>query len=508
MAESLSIELPNFVKNSLKCAVCSNFLSIAPVAYHDTGLICGRCVPKLSPTFTRATAYETLAQLFTFPCINADQGCKEQLKWNSAQQHESTCKYRLLRCPVVPLGSCFWNGSKDQLLGHFATTHKELTMNLSSYFYLPYKHNVEVNKLVAYKTSFLLFQMRSDVQLGKCWLGLSSINDPDQENIASSYSIELKAAEHSNSMVLQKNIVFDMTASWTMDATNMYAVDINTIKTFLDSNNILCKLDIASNQNVQGKESAGSSTIKIDESMLKELECLVCFEYMVPPIYLCAGGHSVCGICRHTKNVLKCPVCQSPVTTTRNFALENVTGAAKYPCKNKAMGCKFVGNSSSIRNHEKRCVTSYVECPFSCAWKGNTSTLLEHAQKSHNINTTWSLTDTLFRNLRSSVLVDYNLVKFDKKLFKVAFKHSSITGPVHWAVQEVGRQFTDKPEYNYTLKFMDQSNMGRQLIINNLCYGVSGAADFHNCLIIPYQLLKPFVDDEDKLIFQLSIQKI
>lgn len=509
MAETVSLKLPQFIRESLKCSGCSGYLSVAPIVYHDRGLLCGRCIPPQNASFQRARAYETLAQLFKFPCKNSEIGCTEELDWNSIKLHEANCQFHLIRCPVMPKGACFWNGRKDMLVAHFGHYHKELIINVSSYFYLPYKHDVEVNKLMIHEGSFFVLQIRNDVQQGKCWLGLTTTST---ENITP-YSIEFKAAENSNSMVLQKNVECDATASWTMDAAKSFSLDISTIKSFLDSNNIMCKLEIVHNQNKKEKESSKpKNTIataqKNDDMMLKELECLVCFEYMIPPIFICTGGHSICGSCRQTKGIYKCPVCQSDVTNTRNFALENVTTAAQYPCKNKAMGCKFSGNSTNIRSHEKQCNMLHVECPFNCNWKGNTNSVIDHAQKQHNINTPWSLSDTLFRNLRSSVVVDYYLVKWDKKIFKVGFKHSSLTGPVHWVVQELGRHFTDKPEYKFTLKFVDQSDMGRQFIINNLCYGIGGAGDFYNCTIIPYQLLKPYINEDDQLIFQLNIQKI
>lgn len=508
MAETIAFKLPQCVRESLKCASCSNYLSVAPVVYQESGLLCGRCASegKILNPGQRATAYETLAQLFTYPCINSDNGCKEDLKWDSVLPHESTCQFRLLNCPVIPIASCSWKGTKNQLISHFTDVHKELIVNQSSYFYLPYKHTVEDNKLLIDKNNVFLFQICNDLQEGKCWLGLTSLDD----NNASLYSVEFKAAESSSSMALQKNIRHDAAAPWTMDTTKMFSVDINTIKAFLDSNNILCKLEIVnSNATKQPqKENTENAPQKSNDKLLKEMECLVCYEYMVPPIFLCTRGHSICGTCKNTKGIARCPMCQANVTNMRNFALENVTVATKYPCRNNDAGCKFMGNSINIRNHEKQCVMLRVECPFGCGWKGNTNNVIEHSQKSHNIDTKWTLNDTLFRNLKSPTLVDYHLVKFDKKLFKIGFKHLSLTGPVHWVVQEIGRQFTDKPEYKYTLKFIDQSDMGRQFIINNLCFGICGSGDFRNCLIIPYQLLKPYITDEDQLIFQLSIQKI
>lgn len=509
MAENVLLRLPQSVRDSLKCVECTNYLSVPPIVYHDKGLICGRCITDNYLSCQRATAYETLAQLFHFPCRNVAVGCTEEFSWTLIKDHENVCQFRLLRCPSLPVGGCSWNGVKNALLGHFSSAHKELVMDSSSYFYLPYKHDVQVNKLLIHENNFFLFQICNDITQGKCWLGLTRIDKADGD--ADSYNVEFKAAEHPNNMVLRKNIEHDPTASWIMDTSKMFSLDINTIKTFLDSNNIMCKLEITMNKTPsKTKESLKINTVqKSDETVLKELECLVCYEYMIPPIFLCSTGHSICGLCKQAKGVYKCPMCQSNITNTRNFTLENVTAAAKYPCKNKITGCRFVGNSVNIRHHEKYCVTAHIDCPFNCNWKGNTNNVIDHAQKHHNINTPWKITDTLFRNLRSTtILVDYYLIKYDRKVFKVGFKHTSVTGPVDWVVQELGRHFTDKPEYKFTLKFVDQSDMGRQFIINNLCYGIVGAGDFYNCTKIPYHLLKPYINEDDQLIYQLNIEKI
>lgn len=506
MDGAVALPLPKFVQQSVKCVICSNYLSIAPVLYHDKGLICGRCAPKQQNAYPRATGYEILAQLFTFPCANSNRGCKEKLKWNSVLSHESTCQFQPLQCPVLPKGTCYWNGKKDELLLHFTGCHKELVLNESSYFYMPYKHDVEVNKLLLFNNSFLLFYMRNNIQTGKCWLALYSLDDI--KNIATSYCVELKAAENSTSMILQKNIQHNTNASCSLDMDKMLSVDVNSIKAFLDSNNILCKIAVKSSTSKKQNENPESNVRKSDETVLKELECFICFEYMVPPIFLCTKGHSICGVCKEIKLITKCPMCDFDVTNIRNYALEKITAITSYPCKNKSLGCNYNCNSANIRQHESQCSVDVIECPLRCGWNGTIKSVLEHAQKIHNINTTWSLTDTLFRNLKSRTFVDFHLVKYDKKLFKVGIKHVSETGPVHWIVHEIGRQFSDTPIYTYTLKFIDQTNMGRQLVINNLCYGFGGANEFQNCLIMPYGLLKPFVTDEDQLIFQLKIQKI
>lgn len=502
------LKLPEFVRESLKCTSCLNYLSVSPVVNHDKGLLCGRCAPQNGTHLQRVEAYETLAQLFQFPCRNFHFGCKEELDWNLIKIHEDSCQFRQLHCPAMPVGSCLWQGRRNSLLDHYIKSHEELTIKTSSYFNFPYKHDGEINQLLIHKDKFFLFQISNNVNQGKCLLRL--IDTEVSTANAAPYWIEFKSAEQDNGVILRKNIEYDASTTLAIDHAKMYSLNVSSIISLLNSNNILCKIELTHEQNKKEKEGTRfkSITAKKNDNILKELECIVCFEFMIPPIFLCDGGHSICGSCKNTKGIYICPTCQSCITNTRNYTLESITAATQYPCKNKSIGCKFTGNYTSIRSHEKLCSVLLVRCPFNCDWKGNVNSVIDHSQRQHNIKTSWTLSDVLFRNLRSSVLVDYYLVKYDKRVFKVGFKHDSVTGPVYWVVQELGRHITSKPEYKFTLTFMDQSKMNRQFVINDLCYGIDGASDFCNCTVIPYQLLTPYINQDDLLIFRLNIEKI
>ena len=90
------------------------------------------------------------------------------------------------------------------------------------------------------------------------------------------------------------------------------------------------------------------------ESIMKELECLVCMEYMVPPITLCESGHNICGKCR--PYMRKCPTCRQHLLPTRNMSLERLTHKLQYPCCNQKTGCEEAYPLKEIREHQNNCI--------------------------------------------------------------------------------------------------------------------------------------------------------
>jgi E3 ubiquitin-protein ligase SIAH1 len=123
----------------------------------------------------------------------------------------------------------------------------------------------------------------------------------------------------------------------------------------------------------------------VDEALLKELECPVCMQYMVPPIKLCTNGHNICSKCR--ERVQHCPTCRARFSEIRCLALENIARRQEYPCANRRSGCLELFSIEHIAEHHTLCVYGKIKCPFhinwNCSWKGFKSDLKEHAKAAH-----------------------------------------------------------------------------------------------------------------------------
>ena len=123
----------------------------------------------------------------------------------------------------------------------------------------------------------------------------------------------------------------------------------------------------------------------VDEELLKELECPVCREYIVPPIQVCTNGHNICSRCR--QRVQLCPTCRAKILGTRNVALENIARKLKYPCANRQNGCLALFSLEHIAIHQAACVYGKMKCPFHiywpCPWQDFKCNLKKHAQVAH-----------------------------------------------------------------------------------------------------------------------------
>ena len=93
----------------------------------------------------------------------------------------------------------------------------------------------------------------------------------------------------------------------------------------------------------QGASTMQSLFTSEERSLLIQLECPVCTEYMRPPIACCANGHNICNNCSHQ------------FLNTRNVALEKLATQVKYPCTYRKYGCMEVYNLAMIGEHEDRC---------------------------------------------------------------------------------------------------------------------------------------------------------
>lgn len=71
------------------------------------------------------------------------------------------------------------------------------------------------------------------------------------------------------------------------------------------------------------------------------LNCPVCLDICIPPIFQCENGHIYCHNC-HEK-LTTCGVCRVKLIPKgiRNLALEQITSEMDIKCKNSELGCEL-----------------------------------------------------------------------------------------------------------------------------------------------------------------------
>ncbi|KAL1497942.1 hypothetical protein ABEB36_008822 [Hypothenemus hampei] len=91
------IVLPEQLFENLECTECGGYLSCFPVLIKPTGgNVCHRCVHmnRIPASHQRNVLYETIAQIFIFPCTYRNRGCTERFPFGEGiKNHEIRCHY-------------------------------------------------------------------------------------------------------------------------------------------------------------------------------------------------------------------------------------------------------------------------------------------------------------------------------------------------------------------------------------------------------------------------------
>lgn len=236
--------------------------------------------------------------------------------------------------------------------------------------------------------------------------------------------------------------------------------------------------------------------------MLSELECPVCFEYMLPHIYQCTTGHSICKNCKPKVNN-SCPTCKKSIQSTQNFVLEKMTQFIVYPCKHFKLGCKFSSKAVDIEAHESCCEFGPFQCPLSiegpCDWSGVITELIPHIENAHEefvlkgdrIELEMKFTGTFWKN---------NLIIFNKKVFKFTFRYRNAF--CQWGVQFIGSA-KDCEKYKFEVDIFDTTGGKKRFLITRPVVPLSVTLDRANVIQLSDETIRSYV--KDKLAFLLRI---
>lgn len=251
----------------------------------------------------------------------------------------------------------------------------------------------------------------------------------------------------------------------------------------------------------------------MDKQLLEELECPICKNHMVPPIYICPTGHSLCSDCKDKIKI--CAFCQAKIMNTRNYTLEKLTTRVHYPCKYLDVGCQEIFTSENIRQHEISCVYGANKCPLKmlpslCSTKILPVDIIQHIRDNH-ANNIIEVNQVYSRNIKAKITSSYDVVIHENEIFIFCCKHSATTGPIKFSIVHIGMK-GNQSKYRYELEFLDQTNKGMKFIISQLCQALPSniSSALKNCLTIPLELLQPFISKKGHptLCFKFYISKV
>ncbi|XP_043699722.1 E3 ubiquitin-protein ligase SINA-like 10 [Telopea speciosissima] len=133
----------------------------------------------------------------------------------------------------------------------------------------------------------------------------------------------------------------------------------------------------------KGADRDGEDGISMTLTDPDVLDCIICLEPLIPPVFQCDNGHIACSTCC-TKIANKCPSCSWPIGYSRCLAIEKVVESIKLSCQNAQYGCKERVSYAQKLNHEETCIYAPCACPLlDCTFFGSFEQLSRHFTCKH-----------------------------------------------------------------------------------------------------------------------------
>lgn len=252
------------------------------------------------------------------------------------------------------------------------------------------------------------------------------------------------------------------------------------------------------------QQSQSQSNSNVDWGFLSELECPVCYEYMLPPIYQCATGHSICKTCKPKVNNI-CPTCKNSIGITQNFVLEKMTQLITYPCKHHKLGCQVAFKATEIEAHESNCEYGPFECPLksekNCQWNGSNSEVLEHVESLHRNEV---LKNEKIELPYAPVGQDSRtyLITTNKKVFKFCYKYENHF--CQWSMQIVGSKIQGD-QFKFEIDLFDSTGGKKRFFISGPVVPLRTPINNRNCIRLADETVNLYADD--KLTFYVKLSK-
>lgn len=492
---SQKISLPDNILDELKCTFCNEYLSCFPIhMYAEDGVVaCGRCPLLQDDNPIREVAYEKVAKAIIFPCKYKSLGCLEEFTPDNLNSHEESCNFRQYFCPLIPLGTCSWQGPMDELLQHYMNQHSSLVLNELE-FKMMLVNRESVNYILKFDNYIFIVHVNCNLTDNKVYISLRFLGKKaSAEQYA--YQISLYRLDMQQDRVYGKDVV-QCDNDMKLNKNEAIIVNVDEVKNiFFDPFFVVCKISII-NKTAQIEIEKKTETVddQFNETIIKTLECPVCFNPMVPPIYQCVAGHSICDSCKSQVN--DCPTCHARIQNTRNYLLEEMTGHFKYPCKYREYDCTFISTANETKLHEVDCTFGPYKCPFKdfdeCDWKGKLELLLSHIRVKHE-DVILDM-DTLTVYVDDDNLEEIFIINRFKQIFKLLLKCDEN----YWylSIQLIGPK-TEATNYFYEIDFVDKEINERNYFKRRCsCNAPFNDAFGTDCLKLPIYMIQPYIKNE------------
>ena len=243
---------------------------------------------------------------------------------------------------------------------------------------------------------------------------------------------------------------------------------------------------------------------------MKELECPVCMEFMMPPIMMCHNGHNICSNCRF--KLKKCPTCKKSFLKVRNIALEKFVQKMESRCCYANYGCKLSFPPGIIEQHQNRCMFRVYNCPLSnaerilCSWNDSYMKLKGHIESAHRDRL------TVCQDERKVIMKKFiptrkysRVILACGEIFYQQFE--IINGMFYFVIQHVGPE-TCAAKFRYTFALSLNKNIEAvffAFIARSYKVGITDIHQSGQCVKLDYNTVKNFMEGNDTLVFNFNI---
>lgn len=236
-------------------------------------------------------------------------------------------------------------------------------------------------------------------------------------------------------------------------------------------------------------------TSEIRRVLLTVLECQLCMEYMLPPIYLCMKGHNICKSCKSEIKV--CPTCKHKFAPMRCVSLEKLSLQVDFPCTNRDSGCKQTMRGNSVNEHQSVCTYGTYSCPFDCPRKFNRLTLIQHVKKEHKRKGTESTCSGYYIKILSCSLTEKysDVIATNIEVFIRTF--TVINGIWYFLVQYTG-PLRNAGRFSYTISFESRGSHVQSISMTHRCQSINiDVNEIYRackCIMLPVEVLKYYLN--------------
>ncbi|CAH0555542.1 unnamed protein product [Brassicogethes aeneus] len=396
----------DLLKNKiLDCKLCSNLCMPVIIMVVGKGNVCGNCFLQCEKEMKlKAMRNDSLQYILTklfLPCKFQSKGCNKRVPYTSYSQHILNCEFKIKSCPMINYKGCKWNGTIHEVSDHILRDHVEHVIKSENNIFKVENSLSEPFNVKLFSNGYNSYLLKTLVVENNFIYALDPLRQ-SEENIQ--YNVKHKSIKTPNlAMINTIGTLTQFNENYNEINLNKNpkatSVDMDFLKHLADEQNMITS---EFNLNPDG----------LDEHLLKQLECPVCFLTMRPPITLCTNGHSICALCR--PNVNECPTCRKEWTNARNFSIESLVSKVQFPCKYNTSGCKEI----AIDDHEDLCQLKIYECPMDCLERGPFQFILNHLNTNHKDMEWKNESEQKIEQTETDTQLYW--MELDSKLFKIS----------------------------------------------------------------------------------------